>query len=583
MNPSLDELQFLVDAAMRRRPGTLLLKNVNLLNVFTLRIEATHILLAGRWIAAVGEYLHSVQADEVVDLQGAYVSPGLIDAHLHIESSLVVPAEYARAVVPRGVTGIVADPHEVANVAGIPAIEWMLDASEGLPLEVWFTVSSSVPSTAFETSGAHLDLAAIEKLLKHPRIIGVAELMSIPGVTSADPVELSKVRLAEQFGKLPDGHAPSLRGMPLQAYLAAGVASDHESTTFEEGLEKLAAGCFLMIREGSATRNLEALMPLVDARYGDRIGFVTDDRLPHDLVHEGGVDFLVRKAVSLGADPLFAVRAASYNNAKYFRLNRRGAIAPGYQADLVVLDDLNSFHASAVYSQGRLVAEHQKLVAPIDDRPMADCIRGTTKLPDLTEADLALPFSRGRIRVIQAIPSQILTKEMIVEPTCVDGQLAIDTARDLLKLLCVERHGRHARCATSLVHGFGLKRGAIAGTIAHDHHNCMAVGTSDNDLLTAVRRLGVLGGGMVAVLNGEVIAELPLPLAGLLSDRSLSEVCQSMEELNFAVAKLDCKLPAPFMALSFMGLAVIPELRLTDFGLVDVVKNCLVPMNVDRS
>ncbi len=581
MNPTLEELQYLVDVAMRRKPGTLLFKNVRLVNVFTLEVEPTHILVAGKWIASVGDFLADAEAEQVIDLQGAHVSPGLIDAHLHIESSLVVPAEYARAVVPRGVTGIVADPHEVANVAGVAAIEWMLAASEGLPVEVWFTVSSSVPSTSLETSGAILDLDTIDKLLQHPRIVGVAELMNVPGFASSDPVELSKVVLAEKLKKLPDGHAPGMKHQILQAYLGAGVASDHESTTYEEGREKLASGCFLMIREGSATRNLEALMPFVDARYGDRVGFVTDDRLPHDLIHEGGVDFLVRKAVSLGADPLFAIRAASYNNAKYFQLNRRGAIAAGYQADIVVLDDLPSFKARSVYQKGRLVAEQDGLIENIPHREIPVTLLNSTKLPELTCADLELPATLGKVRIIEAIPNQILTKELIAEPKIENDQIVVDQARDLLKLVCVERHGYHGRCKTALVHGFGLKRGAIAGTIAHDHHNCMAVGASDADLLFAISRLGELGGGMVAVEGEKIMAELPLPIAGLLSDLPLDEICAAMDRLNAAVDELGCTLPAPFMALSFMGLAVIPELRLTDFGLVDVVNNRLVSLAVD--
>ncbi len=580
MNPSLEELQQLVDVAMQRRPGTVLFKNAKVINVFTLEVQATHVLLAGRWIAAVGTFLDQAQADQTIDLDGAYLAPGLIDAHLHIESSLVVPAEYARAVVPRGVTGIVADPHEVANVAGVPAIEWMLKASENLPLEVWFTVSSSVPSTDLETSGAKLDLKTIELLLQHPRIVGVAELMSVPGFLNASREELSKVCLAEKAGKLPDGHAPGVMHRELQAYLAAGVASDHESTTLAEGLEKLASGCFLMIREGSATRNLEALISLVDSRYGDRVGLVTDDRLPHDLITEGGVDFLVRKAISLGADPFYTIRAASYNNARYFKLNRRGAIAPGYQADLVILDDLPTFKARQVYQQGKCVAEKGRLIVSLTRAEVSPAILGSTKLPKLIPDDLRLVHSSDRVRVIQAIPNQILTKEVIERPTVANGEVISDPSRDLLKLVCIERHGNHGQCGVGLVQGFGLQRGAIAGTIAHDHHNCMAVGSSDADIIFAVERVGQLGGGMVAVENQKVIAELALPLAGLLSDLPLEEVCLAMDRLNASVEGLGCRFPAPFMALSFLGLAVIPELRLTDHGLVNVVKNSLVPFAV---
>jgi adenine deaminase len=580
MNPSLEELQHLVDVAMQRRPGTVLFKNAKVINVFTLEVESTHVLLAGRWIAALGSFLEDASAEEVIDLQGSYLAPGLIDAHLHIESSLVVPAEYARAVVPRGVTGIVADPHEVANVAGVEAIEWMLRASENLPLEVWFTVSSSVPSTEHETSGARLDLKTIESLLQHPRIVGVAELMSVSRFLKAESEELLKVCLAEKVGKRADGHAPGVVQRELQAYLASGVASDHESTTLIEGHEKLAAGCFLMIREGSATRNLEAQIALVDSRYGDRVGFVTDDRLPQDLISEGGVDFLVRKAIALGADPLYAIRAASYNNANYFKLQRRGAIAPGYQADLVILDDLPSFKAREVYQQGRCVAKNGQVTVAIPHTEVSQAVLGSTKLPKLTTNDLRLAHTSDRVRIIQAIPNQILTKEVIFEPTVKNAEVVSDPSRDLLKLVCVERHGHHGKCGVGLVQGFGLQRGAIAGTIAHDHHNCMAVGATDRDMLAAIDRIGQMGGGMVAVEDGRVIAELALPLAGLLSDLPLEEICIAMDRLNKAVEGLGCCFPAPFMGLSFLGLAVIPDLRLTDLGLVDVVKNTLVPFAV---
>ena len=579
--PTLEQLQFAVDVAMMRRPGTLLLKNARLVNVFSLEIELTHILVAGDLIASVGLFLGDAKADQTIDLDGAWVAPGLIDAHLHIESSLVTPPEYAKAVVPRGVTGIVADPHEVANVAGIPAIEWMMRASEGLPMEVWFTVPSSVPSTNMETSGAILDIKDIQLLLQHPQVVGVAELMSFPGFLAASSQELMKVVVAEESRKRPDGHAPGVMGAELQAYLAAGVASDHESTTLAEGKEKLASGCFLMIREGSATRNLEALISLVDSKYGDRVGLVTDDRLPHDLLVEGGVDFLVRKAIALGADPAYAIRSASFNPANYFGLKRRGAIAPGFQADIVILDDLREFKARTVYQRGRCVAENGKLLHSLPKSTLDPTVLRTTHLPNVTIEDLRLEAKGKLVRVIQAIPNQILTKELLVAPTVLDGAIIADPTRDLAKLVCIERHGHHGAIAVGLTQGFGLKAGAFAGTVAHDHHNCLAVGTNDEDIVAATRRLQELGGGFVAVKAGNVIAELGLPIAGLLSDQPLEEVRRSIDELNAAAASLGCTIPSPFMALSFLGLAVIPELRLTDRGLVDVNANRFVAFEVE--
>ncbi|MBO1436839.1 adenine deaminase [Meiothermus sp. CFH 77666] len=581
MSITLADLQYAVDAAMGRRPGSVLLKNVRLADVFSLELKPTHILLAGPLVAAVGPAYAEAEALEVLDLEGRVVAPGLIDGHVHLESSLVSPAEYARGVVPRGVTGVVTDPHEIGNVAGVAGIEWLMEASEGLPLEVWITVPSSVPSTRLETSGATLGLAEIEHLLAHPRVVGVAELMSFPAILAADVDELSKVLLAERFRKSPEGHAPTLTGRPLQGYLATGIASDHESTTLEEGRAKLEAGCFLMVREGSTTRNLEALHPLIKPQYADRIGLVTDDRLPSDLLLEGGVDFLVRKAIALGADPIYAIRAGSWNVARHYRLTRRGAVAPGFQADLVILDDLETFAASRVYQRGRLVAEQGQLRVELPQTRVGAAVSQTVKLPQLRPADLRIPAFSGMARVVRAIPHQVLTAEAHLEPTIRDGEVVADPERDLAKLICLERHGKNGQIGKGLVTAFGLKKGALACTVGHDHHNLMAVGVSDADILTAARRLEALGGGMIAVADGEVLAELALPIAGLITDEPLEQVNARLQALETAARQLGVTLPDPYMALSFLGLAVIPELRLTDYGLVDVHKGALVPLAVE--
>ncbi len=581
MSITLSDLQYAVDAAMGRRPGSVLLKNVRLADVFSLELKPTHILLAGPLVAAVGPEYAGAEAQEVLDLEGRVVAPGLIDGHVHLESSLVSPAEYARGVVPRGVTGVVTDPHEIGNVAGVAGIEWLMEASEGLPLEVWITVPSSVPSTPLETSGATLGLAEIEHLLAHPRVVGVAELMSFPAILAADANELSKVLLAERFRKSPEGHAPTLTGRPLQGYLATGIASDHESTTLEEGRAKLEAGCFLMVREGSTTRNLEALHPLIKPQYADRIGLVTDDRLPSDLLLEGGVDFLVRKAIALGADPIYAIRAGSWNVARHYRLTRRGAVAPGFQADLVILEDLETFAASRVYQRGRLVAEQGRLQVDLPKTRVGAAVSQTVKLPQLRPADLRIPAFSGMARVVQAIPHQVLTAEVHLEPTLRDGEVVADPERDLAKLICLERHGKNGQIGKGLVTAFGLKKGALACTVGHDHHNLMAVGVSDADILTAARRLEALGGGMIAVADGEVLAELALPIAGLITDEPLEQVNARLQALEAAARQLGVTLPDPYMVLSFLGLAVIPELRLTDYGLVDVHKGALVPLAVE--
>ena len=578
---TLVEVRHAVDVAAGRTSGSLLIKNARLLNVFTNAEESSEVLLAGRLVAAVGESVSAAEAAEVIDLDGAYLAPGLINGHVHIESSLVTPAAYAEAVLPRGVTGVVCDPHEIANVAGIPGIEWLLDSSEALPLDVFVTAPSSVPSTTMETSGASLGLDQIATLLEYQRVVGVAEMMSFPAVIQGDEENLSKVLLAERWRKTAEGHAPALTGRELQAYLAAGIVSDHEATSHDEGLEKLRAGVFLMVREGSVTRNLEALMALVDPRYGDRVGFVTDDRLPHDLLDEGGVDCLVRGAIRAGVDPVYAVRCASYNVARHYRLPRRGAVAPGYLADLVVVDDLEAFRAAAVYKEGRLVATGGNLTSAIT-RPEVDAsaVTATVRLPPLSEASFRLEAPAGPVRCIRPVPYQVLTEATTVTPTVRGDEVVADPECDLLKLVCLERHGKGGGIGVGLVSGFGLTRGALASTVGHDHHNLMAVGADDADLLTACRRLGQLGGGFVAVADGDVLAELALPLAGLVTDRPLPEVREQLDALEAAAEALGNRLPAPFMTLSFLGLPVIPELRLTDMGLVDVFVSQLVPLGV---
>ncbi len=574
----LAEVRFAVAVAAGRQPGTVLLQNAQVVNVCTGEIVRTHVLLAGRLIAGVGEAFATAGAEQVVDLSGRWLVPGLIDGHVHLESALVTPAEYARAVLPRGVTAVVCDPHEIGNVAGLPGIQWLLQASAGLPMDVWVTVPSCVPATPLETAGAELGLAEMAALLDQPRVLGVAEIMNFPGVIAGDDRILARALLAERYGKVPDGHAPLLSGRALHAYLAAGIGSDHECTGTAEGLEKLRAGCFLMIREGSATRNLTALAPLITPRHTGRIGFVTDDRFPHDLLSAGGVDDLVRRAIALGVDPALAVQCATCNTARYFRLPRRGAVAPGYVADLAVLDDLAAFTVATVYKNGAPVATDGRLAVELPAAPPpTPAVTGTVRLPPLGPADLRLAAPAGEIRCLRLVPGQILTEQVWVQPRTEAGQVVADPERDLAKLVCVERHGRRGGVGVGLVTGLGLRAGAIASTVAHDHHNLMAAGTNDADLLAAARRLAELGGGFVAVAGGRVLAELPLPIAGLVTDQPLEQVRAALDRLEAAAGQLGVQIPAPFMALSFLGLAVIPELRLTDRGLVDVAAARLVP------
>ena len=582
VSPGVAEITAAVQAALGRQPGTVLFTNARIVDVITGEVREGAVLLAGRLIAGVGDAVAASEAHEVRDLRGRWLAPGLIDGHVHIESSLLTPAEYARAVVPRGVTGVVCDPHEIANVSGVEGVRWFLGAGEGLPLDVWIGVPSCVPASPLETSGARLGLTEIAPFLNEPRVIGVAEVMDFPGVLAAQEDVLRKVLLAETARKVPDGHAPLVRGRSLQAYLSAGILSDHETTGAEEGLEKLRAGCFLMVREGSTIKNLDALAGLVHARHADRIGFVTDDRLPNDLLDEGGVDVLVRQAIGRGVDPVLAIRCASWNTVRYFALRRRGAIAPGYLADLVVLDDLEKFHAARVYKEGRLVAEGGRLIADLPAAPApGGAVRDTVRLPALSPGSFRIPAVSGPVRCIRLVPSQVLTELEWITPLIRAGEIVPDPDKGIAKLVCVERHGLSGHVGTGVVAGFGLRRGALASTVAHDHHNLMAVGTADEDILAACRRLQAIGGGFVVAAGGEIVADLPLPIAGLISDLRVSEVRERLDRLDEAARGLGVRIPSPFMTLSFLGLAVIPELRLTDLGLVDVMAGRLVPLGAD--
>ncbi|HYF92010.1 MAG TPA: adenine deaminase [Symbiobacteriaceae bacterium] len=564
--PDLAEVKAAVDAAAGRRPGSVLLRRANLLNVLSGERYETDILLAGRLIAAVGK---CYTAETEIDLEGRAVAPGLIDAHLHLESSLVEPCEYARAVVPRGVTGVVCDPHEIANVLGTGGIEYVLAATEGLPLDVFVCASSCVPATSFETAGARLTPDDIDGLLAHPRVVGVAELMNFPGVIAGDAAELTKALIAFRHRKVADGHAPMVSGPALNAYLAAGISSDHESSLPEEALEKLRLGATILIREGSAARNLEALLPIINPGNLHQICFCTDDRHPHDLMDQGGVDCLVRRAIGAGIEPVTAVRLGSLNTARHFRLPRRGAVAPGYLADLIVVDDLSRFAVSLVIKAGRLVARDGELLD--EPRRHVDLgVRDTVRLPDLTAAAFRLIDPGAPVRAIELVPGEILTREIAVEPLARGGEVVADPARDLIKLAVIERHGHGGRVGVGLVKGFGLQRGAIASTVGHDSHNLLVAGASDSDMLLAARLLAVTGGGFCAVADGQELARLPLPIAGLISDRPLTRVRADLDRLEEAARELGVRIHSPFMALSFLALPVIPALRLTDMGLVAV-------------
>ncbi len=567
-----------IEMAQLRREADTLLAGVKMLNLFTGEVTTTNVALGGGRIVGIGSQYR--RAQEVFDLSGRYLLPGLIEGHIHIESSLLTPEGFAEAVVPRGTTAVVADPHEIANVLGLEGVRYMLRASRDLPLDCYFMASSCVPATGLETAGASLGPAAIAALLEDERVLGLAEVMDYPGVIQGKREILEKIILARSQGKLVNGHAPGLTGEGLMAYLDAGIGSDHESITLEEAQEKLRLGMRLMIREGSQARNLAALLPLVTPVTGRRCLLVSDDKEPHELVADGHLDTLLRRAVSLGLSPHLAVQMVTLNVAEAFGLRERGAVAPGYLADLVVIDSLREFTPLLVFKRGRLVAEEGKLIREIP-RMREPGVLDTVRIPRLSTENLRIPAGRARlVRVIGLVQGQIVTRRLVLEATIGNGEVHADPARDILKLVVVERHGRNGNIGLGLVQGFGLRQGALASSVSHDSHNLIAVGVEDQDLLTAIEHVAAIGGGLTVVSGGAVRASLALPVAGLMTEEKPGQVAAAMEHLLLNARDIGCTAPNPFAALSFLALPVIPEIRLTDRGLVDVGRGEFVSLAV---
>ena len=574
----------LIAAARGEEPADLVFTNARVVNVFSGEVEDADVALAEGHIAGVGDYA-GVQAAQVVDLHRAFLAPAYIDPHIHLESTMLLPAEFARAVLPHGTTAVVSDPHEIANVLGLDGIRLLLALSEHLPLDFFFTLSSCVPATHLETSGASLSAGDLAQLIAHPRIVALAELMNFPGVLFRAPEVLAKLELAHAHGKPVDGHAPLLSGRDLNAYLCGGIGSDHECTHFAEAREKLARGMWVFIREGSTEKNLRELLPLVTPVSASRCCFATDDRHPEELLAEGHLNYTVHLAVQAGLDAVTALRLATLNPAQYFNLRWRGAIAPGYVADLQVLSGLDDglLRPLAVYKQGQLVAESGEVAVDLPEPALEERFIHTVKLDKpLTAGDFAIPARSKRVRVIGVIPGQILTAARTATLTEKDGALLPDSAQDVLKLAVVERYTGAGGRSLAFVQGFGLKRGALASSVAHDSHNLIAVGADDADLACALNHLAERQGGFVAVKDGAVLAEVPLPVAGLMSLCGAREVSLAVRRLNAAVRdELGCALASPFMALSFLALPVIPALKLTDQGLVEVGKFDFVALEAD--
>ncbi|MGB8992524.1 MAG: adenine deaminase [Desulfobaccales bacterium] len=563
-------LQPRLRVARGEAPADLVLTGARVANVYTGEWQETAVAVFDGIIVGLGDY-----PGPRLPVPGRYILPGFIDGHLHLESSMLTPGELARALLPLGTTTVVADPHEIANVLGAAGLDYLLSASEGLPVDFFFMLPSCVPASPLETSGACLRAAALEPYRRHPRVLGLAEVMNFPGLVAGEPELLAKLALFPQ-GPV-DGHAPLLTGPALTAYRLAGIGSDHECTTLAEAREKLRLGFYLMVREGSLAKNLADLLPAVTPASLRRTMLVTDDSHPEDLLRTGHLNHLLRRAVSLGLDPLAAVTMATLNPAEYFRLRDRGAVAPGLAADLVVVEDLTDFRIDKVFKNGRLLADQGRLSAAAETTP-PPAPASAMHVKDLAPEALSPPVTAREVKVIGLIPGQLLTEKRLLTAPVREGRLATDPARDLLKLAVVERHHGTGHLGLGLVQGFGLPRGALASSVAHDSHNIVVVGADEADMLHAIRHLVRLGGGMAVVAGGKVLADLALPIAGLISPLPLEQVAAAYTRLKKAYHGLGGALQDPFMALSFLALPVIPALKLTDLGLVDVDRFSVVPL-----
>ncbi len=572
------KIRDLVPVALGTQPADTILRNARIVNVYTGRIETGNIALFRKRIAGIGDY---EDARETLDLKGHYVVPGFIDAHLHIESSMVSPREFARAVLSRGTTTIIADPHEITNVLGIDGLDYMIKSTEGIPLNVYIALPSAVPATSLETAGARLGPEDMVSFVdKYPRrIIALGEVMNFPGVLNTDNELITKIEILRHKYKKIDGHAPGLSGKKLNAYIAAFIRSDHESTSSEEALEKVSRGMQILIREGTAAKNLEALIKAVDITNHIFFSFCTDDRDLSDIINEGHIDFLFKKAVKLGLDPIIALRMATINTARHYNLRSMGAIAPGYKADMVVIDNLKDFNIEMVIKDSRVVAEHGRLVAPLggiyENMPARI---GRVLLPDYSLDTFKIPALSSQIRVIGMRIGDLYTDSLTLEARIENGLAMADPGRDISKVVVFGRHdGKNV--SRALVRGFGIKRGAIATTVGHDAHNLCAIGVDDRDMFAAVRRVNELNGGIVSVINGQIKAEIPLPIAGLMSDKELTEVVGELEEMKKAIRVMGSRKDI-LMILHFIQLAVIPELKITDQGLVNVLEQRIVDLFV---
>ena len=566
-----------IAAADGKKKVDILLIDGRIVNVFSAEIYLGNIAIYQDEVVGFGDY----EADRIIDLKGQYVAPGFIDAHVHIESSMVTIPEYAKAVMPLGTTSVIIDPHEIANVLGLEGLRFMLDSAAFTPLGVYFMLSSCVPATQKETSGANISARDIELFIDQPWVLGLAEMMDYPGVIAQNPEIMKKLQIVDEEGKKIDGHAPQLTGKNLAAYIAAGIDSDHECATIDEAKEKLRMGMTIMIREGTAAKNLDALLPLVNHQNARRFLLCTDDRHCYDLLNQGHINYLVKRSVQKGIEPVQAIQMATINTAHHFHIPKLGAIAPGYQADLVVFDDFNNLTISLVMKKGKIIGEDIRVTSPTS-LASEITIRSTINVNVFSLPDLKVSVPPGKkIRIIDIVPSQIITHQFIDEPKMFNDQVVSDIDRDLLKIAVFERHQGSDSCGIGFVRGFGIKKGAIASSVAHDSHNIIVTGTNDEDMIAAVKEVILLRGGLVVVVDGQVKARLSLPIGGLMTDEPLSKVVQKIEKLIDATHNMGGVLDDPFMQLSFLALPVVPEIKITDRGLFDVGKFDYVPLYVE--
>jgi adenine deaminase len=567
-------LNRIISCAAGREKADLVLVNGRVINVFSGEILSETVAIADGYILGTGDY----PARKIIDLEGRFIAPGFIDPHLHIESSMASVTEFVRAVLPCGTTTVAADPHEIANVLGGEGIAWMLESAQNQPMNVYYTLPSCVPATDMETAGACLKAADLARFMGEDRVLGLAEVMNYPGVIHQDPGLLEKIILAKTRKKRVEGHSPALTGKNLNAYLCAGISSDHECFSLAEAVEKLRAGMYVMVREGTCAQNLNDLFPLISDKTFHRMMWCTDDLHAHDILEQGHVDHIVRRAIDLGLDPVMAIQMATIVPARYYGLRDVGAIGPGRRADLVVFSDLNTPRIEQVYTGGELRAENGQMLPDVPRRISPSLPRAMNLDPG--KVDFSIPAESPRVRVIELIPGQILTRERIMEAS-VSGSLAeADPSRGLIKLAVVERYTGNAKTGKGFLTGLGLKHGALAGSVAHDSHNIIVAGASDASMKTALAAVVRMGGGLAAAADGKVLAQLPLPIAGLMSHEPMSVIREKLDALIRAAHELGAAVQDPFMILSFLALPVIPDLKLTDRGLVDVRRFEIVPLFV---